>query len=269
MRSAPPKPPDSSDQSEQTSAKKPSSRAQKKSRGFTPLAPVRFVQGVGTSLVGIAVVMALLAGVGVWRSGDRFLEGLRLMLTAPQPEPEVDVRSVIIHKLQGASELTTAIFAMEAVVPTTSDRTLAGYVIGKTNLLYIAYGEVRAGVDLSRLDPSQITTGPESVRIQLPPAQILDSKLDVERSEVYDYDRGFLGLGPDNAPELQEMAQRQALQKITRAACSEGILTAANERAQLVVSQLLSPLAFESVQVDTQTPDELTCAGLANSDTVN
>jgi len=233
------------------------------------LAPVRFVQGVGTTLVGVAVIMALLAGVGVWRSGDRFIEGLRLMLTEPQPEPEVDVRSVIVHKLQGASDLTTAIFAMEAVVPTTSDRTLAGHVIGKTNLLYIAYGEVRAGVDLSQIDASHIEKGPESVRIQLPPPQILDSKLDVERSEVYDYDRGFLGLGPDNAPELQQMAQRQALQKITRAACAEGILTAANERAQLVVSQLLSPLEFESVQVDTQTPDELTCAGLANSDTVN
>ena len=49
----------------------------------------------------------------MWQSGDRFLEGVLTMVTPPPPEPEVDVRSLVVRQLQGASELTTAIFAME------------------------------------------------------------------------------------------------------------------------------------------------------------
>jgi hypothetical protein len=180
----------------------------------------------------------------------------------------VDVRSVVVQQLRGASDLTTAIFAMEAVVPSRSDRTVAGYVIGSTNLLYIAYGEVRAGVDLSQITAQDIQVGEQtSLRLTLPPPQILDSKLDLTRSTVYDYDRGFLGLGPDNAPSLQDQAQRQALAKIEAAACSQGLLLEANRRAQLTVEQLLATAGFRAVTVVTQ-PPPATCASPVNSDTV-
>ncbi len=198
------------------------------------------------------MILVVLAGVGVWQSGERFFEGLRTMVTPAPVEPEVDVRSVVVKQLRGASELTTAIFAMEAVVPTRSDRTLAGYVVGSTNLLYIAYGEVRAGVDLSQITEADIQLGDSTIAITLPPPQILDSKLDLARSNVYDYDRGFLGMGPDNAPELQELAQEEALGNIESAACAEGILNDANRRAEMVVGQLLRTAGFEAVTVTTQ-----------------
>ncbi|PSN18164.1 DUF4230 domain-containing protein [filamentous cyanobacterium CCP5] len=225
-----------------------------------PINPLGFVKTVTRTLVSGALVAGLLVGVGVWRGGDRFLEGLRLMVLPPQPEPQVDVKSVIVQQLRGASELTTAIFAMEAVVPTRSDRTIAGYVVGSTNLLYIAYGEVRAGVDLSQVSASNIRLleDDSSVAITLPPPQILDSKLDLNRSDVYDYDRGFLGLGPDTAPELQRLAQQEALVKIEQAACQEGLLQEAQQRAETTVSQLLATAGFETVQVTTQ-PSNGTC----------
>jgi hypothetical protein len=191
------------------------------------------------------------------------------MVTPAPAEPEVDVRSVVVQQLRGASELTTAIFAMEAVVPTRSDRTLAGYVIGSTNLLYLAYGEVRAGVDLSQIIAADIQLNGSSIAITLPPPKILDSKLDLNRSDVYDYDRGFLGFGPDNAPELQELAQQEALSKIESAACAEGILADANRRAEMVVGQLLNTAGFETVTVTTQPAQDSLCANPANSDTVN
>ena len=219
-----------------------------------------FVRSVVNATLGGAVIVGLLAAVGIWRSGDRFLEGARIMLTPAPSQPQVDVRSVIVQQLRGASELTTAIFAMEAVVPAKSDRTFAGYVVGSTNLLYLAYGEVRAGVDLSDISADSVQLDQSSVRITLPPPRILDSKLDLNRSDVYDYDRGFLGLGPDNAPDLQDMAQQEALQKIVEAACSKGILTEANNRAKLTVAQLLSTAGFETVDVQTQLPANALCA---------
>ncbi len=195
---------------------------------------------------------ALLIGLIIWRSG-RFFEALNLLLQ-PTSSPQVDVRPLVIHQIHSASQLTTAVLAMETVVPTHQDRTVAGYVIGTTTLLYIAYGEVRAGVDLSGLKPTDVEVQGNTIQIRLPPPRILDSKIDVNRSKVYDYSRGFLALGPDVAPQLQTLAEQETLKRIVANACSQGLLKSANDRAELVVSQLLNVSGYKQVQVETTLP---------------
>jgi len=150
---------------------------------------------------GASILIALVLGIGMLRSGARFFEGINAIFNAPQPKPEVDVRSLVVRQIRGASELTTAVFTMEAVVPTRQDRNLGGYKVGTTTLLYIAYGQVRAGVDLEELGSDDVQVVNDTIQLQLPPPRLLDSKIDVNRSSVYDYDRGFLGLGPDVAPQ--------------------------------------------------------------------
>jgi hypothetical protein len=208
---------------------------------------------------GGVMVVAMIIVVGIWRTGSQFLTTMASLFTAPQPKAEVDVRSLIVQEIRGASDLTTAVFAMEAVVPTRQDRTLGSYTIGTTKLLYIAYGEVRAGVDLSQMTSDDITLEGDRLTIQLPPPEILDSKIDVTRSQVYEYDRGFLGLGPDVGPELQTLAQQQTLERIVTTACREDILGEANLRAEGVVSQLLTTAGYSQVTVETQAPTTTSC----------
>jgi hypothetical protein len=203
--------------------------------------------------------MAMLFGIGMWRSGAHFFEGINAIFNAPPPKPEVDVRTLVVSQVRGASELTTAVFTMEAVVPSRQDRKLGGYTVGSTTLLYIAYGEVRAGVDLKDLKADDVTVVNDTIQLQLPPPRILDSKIDVNRSNVYDYDRGFLGLGPDVAPQLQSLAQQETLKKIVTAACGNRILDQANDRAQLVVEKLLNTAGYKEVEVKTQSPLPGTC----------
>jgi hypothetical protein len=217
------------------------------------------LQKISLLLTGAVALAGLVVGIGVWQSGTQFVTNLRTVFLPPQPEPRVDVRSVVVERVRTASELTTAVFAMEAVVPASRDRTLGGYVIGKTTLLYIAYGEVRAGVDLSNIQPQDVQVTNGTIYLQLPPAQILDSKIDVNRSSVYDYDRGFLGLGPDVAPELQSLAQQETLREIVATACSKGILQDANERAKLVVGQLLNTAGYTNFSVENQPPAPNAC----------
>ncbi|HEY9750701.1 MAG TPA: DUF4230 domain-containing protein, partial [Allocoleopsis sp.] len=131
---------------------------------------------------------------------------------------------------------------------------------GTTKLLYIAYGEVRAGVDLDQLQPQDVVVNNEVVQIRLPPPRLLDAKIDVTRSQVYDYNRGLLGLGPDVAPNLQALAEQQALKKIVATACREGVLQKANDRAQQVVSQLLRTTGHLQVVITTQPPLPEACA---------
>jgi len=216
-------------------------------------------------VTGGLLLAGLLVGAGWWRGGNIFLEQLRSLFTLAESKPEVDVESLVVQQVRGASELTTAIFAMQAVVPTKRDRTFGGYVVGSTTLLYLAYGEVRAGVDLAPLTREDVQIVNNTVRLRLPPPRILDSKIDVNRSRVYDYDRGFLGLGPDVAPDLQEAAQRQTLQEIVAAACHQGVLEEANQRAQLVVSQLLATAGYQQAVVETQRPEPSACPTSINS----
>ena len=196
----------------------------------------------------------LLVLFGLWRSGDQFWPHLLSLVTIKPAEPRVEPRSVVIKQVRNASELTTAVFTMEAVVPTQQDATLGGFVVGTTKLLYVARGEVRAGVDLSALTPDAIEIVGETVRLRLPPPRVLDSKIDVSQSTVYDYNRGLLGLGPDVAPTLQTLAQQQALQKIKAAACADGILQKASDRAKLVVTQLVRLPGYKEVVVELASP---------------
>lgn len=237
-------------------SRRSSRRSTERERSPMRLSPLSFMYGLTYALTGGALLLALLAGVAFWRSGSQFMEGLKLMINPPPPEDTVDVRSVVVQQVQDASELTTAVFAMETVVPTASDRTFAGYTIGKTNLLYVAHGEVRAGIDLSELTQENVVVndspdGETVLRVQLPAPRLLDSKIDVAQSQVYDYDRGFLNLGPDRAPQLQSLAQQTALVQIEQAACEEGILDMASDRAELVVKQLLSSAGYQQVTVET------------------
>lgn len=205
------------------------------------------------------LLTGLLFGIGMWRSGVRFWDGVTGIFNLEQPEPKVDVRSLVVKQVRGASELTTSVFTMESVVPTRQERQLAGYTVGATTLLYIAYGEVRAGVDLAELDASDVKVVEDKVTLELPPPRILDKKIDVTRSQVYDYDRGFLGLGPDVAPQLQTLAQQETLKKIVTTACSQGILEKANDRAELVVSKLLNTSDYKEVEVKTQPAPQGSC----------
>jgi len=217
---------------------------------------VKFLLLVAQSGIAIATFLIL---TSLWRTGNQLSHNVASFLSFEQPAPQVDVRSLVVEQVRGASELTTAVYTMESVVPASRDRTLGNYVIGKTTLLYIAYGEVRAGVDLSALQPMDVTVQGDRVQIQLPPPEILDHKIDVNRSQVYDYDRGFLGLGPDVAPELQELAQRETLQRILTAACENGILEQANDRAETVVTRFLLTSGYQDFSVITQSPSPDAC----------
>jgi Protein of unknown function (DUF4230) len=202
--------------------------------------------------------------VGLLRTGGNWFNDLRASLSVATPPAKVDIRSVVVQQVRGASELTTAVYSMESVVPTSRDRTLGNYVIGRTTLLYIAHGEVRAGVDLAALRPEDVQATGDTLTLRLPPPKILDSKIDVNRSKVYDYDRGFMGLGPDVAPELQELAQRETLARIVETACTDGVLQSANERAKLTVTQLLSTAGYGAVTVETQPPAADACLSVTS-----
>ncbi len=186
---------------------------------------------------GSVSLMMMLLFWGIWRTSGR---ALTLVENLFQPEPEIAIPTLIVEQIKEMEELTTTVYTIETIVPTSAERKLGEWSLGTTKLLYIAQGEVRAGIDLSQLTAENIKLVNNRIQIQLPPAQILDSKIDITRSRVYDYDRGFLNLGPDVAPQLQTLAQRKTLTEIVNTACQEGILTTANQKAETIILKMLT-----------------------------
>lgn len=204
---------------------------------------IPFITKSGISIVFTIGLFSLL------QTGHKIMEGWKNIF--PTITNKVDTSRLIVQKIQGVSELTTTVFVMDAIVPTSSNRKVGDWVIGETNLLYLARGEVKAGIDLSKIDDDDITLDDNTLKITLPAPEILDSKIDVTQSQVYDYNRGFLNLGPDVAPDLQTQAQRVTLKRLVESACEADILDQANQRAILTINQLMSNGSYDSVEINT------------------
>lgn len=221
-----------------------------------PLFILKYLILWGTGSISIII---LLFFVGIWQTSDRLLNIVENFFH-PQPvKPQVDIPTLVVQQIQEVEELTTTVYTMEATVPTSAERKLGDFVLGTTTLLYVGYGEVRAGIDLNQITTEDIKVSDNKIVINLPPPQILDSKIDVNHSYVYDYDRGFLNLGPDVAPHLQTLAQQKTLEKVVNTACSEGILDTANEKAEDAIAQLLTTTGSRKVEIKTTSLTTKSC----------
>lgn len=213
---------------------------------------------IGAILLAVAII-----AFGLYQQGERFISRAEELFQQPQPTPVIDTRAIIVEQLNGASELTTAKFVMETVVSQAQDRTIGPFTVGQTKLLYVAYGEARAGVNLDEITADDVTVVSDTVTIALPPPKLLDTSIDVDRSYVYDLQRSLLG--PVD-PELQSRAERFARNKIEETACESDILGEANRNAEIAVRSLLRAAGFAEVNVETQPPAPDECPPGAGAD---
>jgi hypothetical protein len=173
-------------------------------------------------------------------------------------KPIVEPGSLIVRQVRDVSELTTAMFEMDAVVPVSEKGR-----IGESKLLYIAHGNVRVGVDLSEFQTNDVQVEGDKISVTLPALKVLDSKLNLDHSKVYSYDRGFLGWGPD-VVNLQAQAQREAIKKVEEAACQNWLIKTASDRVEKTVENLLSQVlkdrGYREIIVKAQLPTEGSCS---------
>ncbi len=171
--------------------------------------------------------------------------------STPTPRP------VIIEHIRAASELVTVHYTVQKVVEsfrenqmwTSRIETLLG--VSGQRVLLVAYGEVRAGLDLSQIEEGDVIVDGEQVAVVLPMAEILSSKLDNEKTYVYDYEKGIFS--PDD-PGLFDEVRQIAEKEIVEAALEDGILDKAQTNAQAYLILLLHSLGFGEVRFMVATP---------------
>jgi hypothetical protein len=209
-------------------------------------------------LIGGSIFLLAFFGFGIYRAGEGFVSRMEnLFALPPQPTMVVDVRGVVVKQVQGLSELTTVLYNMQTVVSVSQDQTFGPFTIGQTKLLYVAQGEVRGGIDLSEIKQEDVNVVSDTIIIRLPPPKMIDKKIDVDKSYVYDFSRG--GIFAPEGIDFQTRAERQALSQIVQAACDNQVLEKANEEAETAIGALLSASGYRSVTVITQSPSPDQC----------
>ncbi len=145
----------------------------------------------------------------------------------------------VIQQVQSLSELVTVKYVMEKVVVLEDVKWY-----GESRVLLLAHGVVNAGVDLKRLQPSDVSISGKTISLRLPPPQITDAYLDDKASQVIDHSTGMLR---SFDKDLEQTARQNAVDDIARAARRGGILDDADRRARAELETFLKRAGFESV----------------------
>ncbi len=184
------------------------------------------------------LTIATLGGVNQARQLIEDLFAGRLEVRQQQPS--------VIVAVQQLSRLETASYTVEKVLEGNVNREgPLGMFLGD-RLLFVAHGEVVAGIDLKELQASDVVQGESGyVSLRLPPARVLTHSLDNEKSYVYDRQMGIFTRGN---PQLETEVRRVAEQQILRAACEGGVLAQATKNAQTEIKALLVTLGYQQVE---------------------
>ena len=148
--------------------------------------------------------------------------------------------ATLLKQVQSLSELVTVKYVIEKVVVLEDVKWY-----GENRVLLLAHGIVKAGVDLSRLKPDDISVSEKKITIKLPPAQILDAYLDDKKTQIIERSTGLLrGFDKD----LEQTARQNATDDIGRAARVGGIGKDADQRARDQLKRLFLQMGFTEVE---------------------
>jgi hypothetical protein len=148
--------------------------------------------------------------------------------------------SAILQQVQTLSQLVTVKYVIEKVVVLEDVKWIPG--LGESRVLMVAHGTVKAGVDLSQLEPADLKISGKKIVIRLPRAQITDTYLDEGQTRVIERTTGLIRTFDK---DLEQTARQQAVDDIRRAARSGGILKEAEDRARAQLRSLFGALDFE------------------------
>jgi len=161
---------------------------------------------------------------------------------SPTPTP-----IVVITHIKNLGRLETTEFAMRTVVDLANPPdSLWQKFFGSDKLLLVAEGEVVAGFDLTKVAGEDISVDGTSVEITLPAPEILYSRIDNDRTQVYERKTGLF-VTPDKS--LESRARQIAEESLTQWATERGIQAKAEAAGRQQIENLLRSLGFTNITI--------------------
>ncbi|GAB4413324.1 MAG: hypothetical protein Fur0044_07690 [Anaerolineae bacterium] len=164
----------------------------------------------------------------------------------PTPSP-----TPIIVSITELGRLETTEFAMRTVIDLEKDPSnLWEKLVGTDKLMLIAEGEVVAGFDLQKVDEKKdIEVQGTTVKITLPPPEILYSRIDNEKTYVYERQTRLL---VKQDPSLESRARLLAEKNLVEWAEQRGIYQKAEVAGRAYLENFLRSLGFTDVTIEVE-----------------
>ena len=148
--------------------------------------------------------------------------------------------TTVVHEVQSLSDLVTVKYVLNKVVVLEDVKWY-----GENRVLLLAQGVVKAGIDLKRLQPEDVSISGKKISLRLPPPEITDAYLDDKASQVIDHTTGLLRAFDK---DLEQSARQNAVDDIARSARRSGILKEAEKRGREELQNFFKRAGFESVE---------------------
>ena len=187
----------------------------------------------------LGMLVLLGAGVVIGRLSPSWLDALDERSRSP----------AIITQVRELARLEGVSYHVERVVDLKDEqRLLFDLVAADDAILLVASGDVVAGVDLGKIQPSDVSVSADgrAATLRLPRAEVFSARLDNARTYVHSRKTDLLA----QRRESLETRARQAAEDTLRAAAEDaGILKRAEESVARTVTSLVRALGFEDVRV--------------------
>jgi len=158
----------------------------------------------------------------------------------------------VLRSIEKLSEYRAATANLEVIVDVEEDVKLLPSFLKGEKALFVAGGTVDAVVSFER-PTVEVDEDRRAATITLPPPALSEAQIDLERSRVYDRDRGLLDRvesvfedSPTTDQELIALAQEKLE---TAAGADPGLRAAAERNTRQMLEGLLTGLGFDSVTV--------------------
>ncbi|MBK8619867.1 MAG: DUF4230 domain-containing protein [Anaerolineales bacterium] len=148
-----------------------------------------------------------------------------------------------INEIRAIARLETIQYSIEKVITAEVGQGTFGFLLGD-KLLFVAHGIVIAGIDMEKLQPTDMRLDNGVLFVKLPPTEIFIATLDNDKSYVYERDTGLLTKANQ---DLETLARQAAEDEIRKAALEDGILTHGQTNAEAYLLKFFTALGYKSV----------------------
>lgn len=211
-------------------------------------------QNRGTSFLSVVILLAIAGGayflvqsmrdtanqtVAPFQQANSSLQTQVSDLMHPTPTVIPDP-ATYITQVQALARLETIQYSIEKVITAEVGQGTFGFLFGD-KLLFVAHGTVIAGIDMGKVQASDMQLQNGQLRVNLPASEVFVATLDNDKSYVYDRQTGALTRGDQN---LETTARQAAEEEIRKAAVADGILDVAEKNADAYLSKFFAALGY-------------------------
>ena len=202
------------------------------------------ISGLLGVFLGILLTIGVIGGA-VWLSTGVGLLRLLGMFRSGQTSINVS-QPTVVRQIQQLQRLETVTYTMDKIISGERDNPYLPKFLAGDRLLLVVHGQVIGGVDLAKVQPSDVVVHGETITFHLPQAEVFSTVIDNAKTRVYSRDTGLF-TSPD--PNLESDVRQEAERQLQLAALQDGILKSADQNARSTLTSMLKGFGFSQVEI--------------------